>query len=76
MIDRPPVAFGFVDKIEAHDCAVRDLQNLQKEIEVALEVIGVDDDNSYIGFAEQNEVASDFFVCCRREQRVGSRKIH
>jgi hypothetical protein len=69
-------ALRFVHEVQADHDAVRDLEHLQHDVQVALEYGGIDHHDGHVGLAEQHEVARHLFVEARREQRVGARQVH
>ena len=66
----------FVHQVEAHHGAIRDLEHLQHEIQVALEARGIHHHHRDVGLTEQQKVTRHLFVQTRRQQRVGTRQVH
>ena len=74
-VDRDAMASGFVHQVDVDDHAIRDVENLQHEVQVAFEARGVDDHHGHVRPAEQDELASHLLVGAARLQRVGARQV-
>src|SRR5690606_1523463 len=61
-VDRDPVALRLVHEVQADDHAVRDLQDLEDEVQVPLETGRVDDDDHDVRSAEEDEVPGDLLI--------------
>jgi hypothetical protein len=59
------VAFGLVHQVQADHDPVRDLHDLQDQVEVALEPARVDDDDGDVRLSEEQEIARDLLVPAR-----------
>ena len=75
-VDRDPVPLRFVDQVEEDHHLPGDVQNLQGQVQVALEAGGVHDDDRYVGPPEQDEIARHLLVDAARLQRVGTRQVN
>ena len=74
-INRDPMAPCLIHQIEEDDNPIRDVENLEDEIQVALEPGGIDYDHRHVRATEQHEVARDFFIQTARLKRIGAGKI-
>ena len=74
-VDGNPVASSLVNEVEIHDDAVGNLENLQNEVEIALEPGGINDNDRDVGASKQHEITCDLFVRAARLERVGARQI-
>ena len=77
-VDREAVLLGDVEHV--HDDEHRDLHldQLRREVEIALEIRGVDDVDDELGLARQDVVAGDAFVFARsvrRGDRIDARQV-
>ncbi len=61
-VDIDMLAFGDVEHVQRHDAGDAQLQQLQRQVEVALQVGGVDHVDQQIGVAAQNVVAGDLLI--------------
>jgi hypothetical protein len=59
VIDEDALASCLVHEVETDDDPVCDLEDLEDEVQVALDRCGVGDDDDAVGLAEEDEVARD-----------------
>ena len=79
-IDTHLLLFGNIQHVQRHDAGDPKLKQLQRQIEVSLEVGGVDHVNQHVGLAAEDVVAGDLLVQrgLRRDggQRVGPGEVN
>jgi hypothetical protein len=76
IVDLDATALRLVHQVQADHDAVRDLEHLQHDVQVAFEHRGIDDHDGHIRLAEEHEVARHLFVETRRQQRIGAGQVH
>ena len=64
--DAVPVCL--IDQIEAHNHPAGDLEDLEDEIEIALQPRCVDHNYGHIGIPEKNEVTGNLLIRAGREE--------
>ena len=69
------MAASLIHQVEAHDDAISNLENLEDQIQIALQTCGIDDDHGDIRLPKQDEVTGDLFVRTACLQGVGTRQI-
>ena len=74
-VDRDAVAPGLVHQIHVDHHPVGDVEDLQHEVQVALEAGGVDHRHRHVGPPEQDELARHLFVGAARLQRIGAGQV-
>ena len=65
-----------VQEVDAQHHARRQLQNLQREVEVALQACGVAYDDDGLRAAEAQKVAGDLLLGRARVERIGAGNVH
>ena len=74
-VDRNPVAPGLVHQVDVDHHPVGDVEDLQHEVQVALEPRRVDHRHRHVGPSEQDELAGHLFVRAAGLQGVGARQV-
>ena len=74
-IHRDAVPTGLVHQVQVDDDAVRDVQDLEREVQVPFETGGVDHEDGDVGPPEQDEVARHLLVRASRLQGVGAGQV-
>jgi len=74
-IDGAAVGRHLVHHVERNDHGTVELHELQRQIQVALDVGGVDDVDDGIGMLVEDELAADDLLACVRRQRIDAGQI-
>ncbi len=80
VIDLDPLVNGDVDHVEGHDHGHSQLEDLGRQVQVAIEVGGIDDGDNDVGPAfllllAQDHIDGNHFVGAARRQAVGAGQI-
>ena len=75
-VHRDAVPPGLVHQVQVDDDAVRDVEDLEREVQVPFEAGGVHHHDGYVGPPEQEEVARHLLVRAARLQGVGAGQVY